>query len=203
MRPILEYASSVWSHYLKKKVKLEQRQRRATKLIPSLAELSYTDRLKKIGTAFSRLPQRSTRSHTSISVALRRLEQGDAKERLRSPSIFLYAYMYNFTHTSEPTQIEGWGYLSTKSNSKPLIINKGCNKKHLKYECIFPFTDRFTQDEKVNIIWSSWTSLVSECLTFIDGNFLFKDIVGGNNKGEKSPSWYNRSFPVDFRDTHV
>ena len=50
VRPILEYSSSVWSPFLVKDiVRLEQVQRRATKLIPSISHLTYTDRLTKLG----------------------------------------------------------------------------------------------------------------------------------------------------------
>ena len=50
VRPILEYASPVWSPHRKKdKLRLEQVQRRATKLIPSLRHLQYSERLRKLG----------------------------------------------------------------------------------------------------------------------------------------------------------
>ena len=49
VRPHLEYAIQAWCPYYQKDViKLEKVQRRATKLIPSLAELPYTDRLDKL-----------------------------------------------------------------------------------------------------------------------------------------------------------
>ena len=50
VRPHLEYASSAWSPYQKKDIAtLENVQRRATKLVPSLKNFSYEKRLEIIG----------------------------------------------------------------------------------------------------------------------------------------------------------
>jgi hypothetical protein len=50
VRPHLEYASSVWSPYQKQDITtLENVQRRATKIIPSLKNISYEKRLEIIG----------------------------------------------------------------------------------------------------------------------------------------------------------
>ena len=49
VRPHLEYAAPVWSpHLVKHKDLLENVQRRATKMIPGLSHLSYSDRLKHL-----------------------------------------------------------------------------------------------------------------------------------------------------------
>ena len=50
VRPHLEYGSSVWSVIFKKDaIQLENVQRRATKLIPNISNLSYENRLKHLG----------------------------------------------------------------------------------------------------------------------------------------------------------
>jgi len=49
VRPHLEYAATVWSPYKSKDIEtVENVQRRATKLIPSLRHLTYEDRLRKL-----------------------------------------------------------------------------------------------------------------------------------------------------------
>ena len=49
VRPHIEYANQVWNPYLKKHIDmLENVQRRATKSIPGLSNLSYEERLRKI-----------------------------------------------------------------------------------------------------------------------------------------------------------
>ena len=49
VRPHLEYAESVWNPYLKRQIKLiEDVQRRATKWLPGMKDLAYTDRLAKL-----------------------------------------------------------------------------------------------------------------------------------------------------------
>ena len=50
VRPLLEYSTMVWSPYLKKDIrKIENIQRRATKLVPEIRSFSYEDRLKALG----------------------------------------------------------------------------------------------------------------------------------------------------------
>ena len=49
VRPILEYSSVVWAPHLRKHINiLEAVQRRATRMIPNLKDMSYLDRLEKL-----------------------------------------------------------------------------------------------------------------------------------------------------------
>ena len=49
VRPILEYGNVIWYPYLKRQsVAIEKVQRRATKMLPSLRDFSYEDRLKQM-----------------------------------------------------------------------------------------------------------------------------------------------------------
>jgi hypothetical protein len=50
VRPLMEYATPVWSPHLKKDIRLlEQVQRRATKLVQEIRNLSYEERLRHLG----------------------------------------------------------------------------------------------------------------------------------------------------------
>ena len=65
VRPRMEYAIQAWCPYLKKDIaKLERVQRRATKLIPDIAHLSYQDRL----------------DHLTLTTLEKRRERGDMLE---------------------------------------------------------------------------------------------------------------------------
>ena len=50
IRPVLEYGNIAWGpHYKADQKKIEQVQRRATRLVPSLRHLPYQERLEKLG----------------------------------------------------------------------------------------------------------------------------------------------------------
>ena len=47
IRPLLEYSPQIWNpHYAKDITALEKVQRRATKMVPELSDMSYDERLK-------------------------------------------------------------------------------------------------------------------------------------------------------------
>ena len=49
IRPHLEYCSCIWSPHLKYNIDaIERVQRRATKIVPSLKNLTYTQRLERL-----------------------------------------------------------------------------------------------------------------------------------------------------------
>jgi len=58
IRPIFDYTCVVWQPYLLKDIRtLEAVQRRATRLLPNLAHLTYTDRLEVIEFALTIIPK--------------------------------------------------------------------------------------------------------------------------------------------------
>ncbi len=62
IRPMLEYAAVVWNPHLKKHI--EKVQRAATRWVPSLRDLSYEERLKKL--QLPTLTERRERGHMII-----------------------------------------------------------------------------------------------------------------------------------------
>ena len=67
VRPHLEYGSSVWSVIFKKDaIQLENVQRRATKLIPNISNLSYENRLKHLGIPSLQYRTTKGRHHTNV-----------------------------------------------------------------------------------------------------------------------------------------
>ena len=64
VRPHFEYAAPTWSPYKKKDVVLEKVQQRATRLVPSLKNLCYSERLTKLNLTL--LETRRTRGDLTI-----------------------------------------------------------------------------------------------------------------------------------------
>ena len=94
IRPHLEYASNVWNPiYEKDIIRLESVQRRATKLLPEIADLPYEDRLKALN-----LPSLYYRC-------------------VRQDIIFIY----NYTHQNTQTLIHTAQFAHTPTCSSPIL----------------------------------------------------------------------------------
>jgi endonuclease/exonuclease/phosphatase family metal-dependent hydrolase len=75
VRPQLEYANSVWAPYLRKDIEtLENVQRRATKLVPEIKHLSYTERLQHLN-LFSLAHRRKRGDMVRVYKILNNLEE--------------------------------------------------------------------------------------------------------------------------------
>ena len=89
VRPILEYCSVIWAPlYKTDALEIEKVQRRATKLVPELRELSYSDRLRKLN--LTTLAYR--RQRTDILQVFRIIKQID-----RIPFDLLFKYNQHST----------------------------------------------------------------------------------------------------------
>ena len=72
VRPHVEFGSPAWAtEYKREKIKLENVQRRATKLIPEIKDLSYSDRLKTLG-----LPTLEYRGRRADIIEVYKISQG-------------------------------------------------------------------------------------------------------------------------------
>ena len=76
VRPHLEYVNPVWNPYLKKHIDMiENIQRRATKLIPGLSDLSYEDRLRRL-----KLPSLSYRRSRGDMIEVYKIMSGQGSQ---------------------------------------------------------------------------------------------------------------------------
>ena len=99
VRPHLEYANSVWKPYKAKDIDLiEKVQKRATKQIPGLRDMSYEERLKKLGLC---------------TLAYR---------RLRGDLIEVYRILKGLTDPETAPNLNLIGETSTRGNGKKLLV---------------------------------------------------------------------------------
>ena len=84
IRPRLEYAATIWSPHSKKDIrKIERIQRAATKMVPSIQDLPYEDRLKRLG-----LPTLQQRRERGDLIAIYRVSKG--KDRVDNEYLFMW-----------------------------------------------------------------------------------------------------------------
>ncbi len=90
VRSQLEYASSVWNPYLKKHlVALENVQRRATRLIPSMKHLEYPERLQTLNELPTLAYRRTRGDIIEIYTILHNLYDHNCSSLLKLHSYFL------------------------------------------------------------------------------------------------------------------
>ena len=98
VRPILEYCSVIWFPvYKTDAIEIEKVQRRATKLIPDIRELSYPERLKKLN--ITTLAYR--RQRTDILQVFRIIKQID---RIPIDSFFEFNQTSTWGHSYQLTK---------------------------------------------------------------------------------------------------
>ncbi|CAC5380825.1 unnamed protein product [Mytilus coruscus] len=103
IRSLLEYSTTMWSPYLKKDIrKTEKMQRRATKLVPSIRNLSYVERLKILD--LPTLEYRRDR-YNMLQVYIALLELDDIK------------WQNMFELTTNSTRSHPWKLIKKRCNS--------------------------------------------------------------------------------------
>ena len=107
IRPHLEYADIVWASTTKEyQEKLEKFQRRATRIVPSLSHLSYSERLQKLN-----LPTFKYR-------------------RLRSSMLFLYKHTHNLINADFNTNCN----ICLNSNALQPSLSNSTRGNSLKFQ---------------------------------------------------------------------
>ena len=132
VRPHLEYANCVWNPFLRKDIdRLEKVQRRATKIIPTLADLPYADRLRELN-----LPTLSYRRLRGDMIQVYKIMNGknDMKydlfemkecsytlrghnQRIQKPRARLDIRKFSFTHRV----VDKWNMLPSSAVNSPSV----------------------------------------------------------------------------------
>ncbi len=102
IRPTLQYAAVVWNPHLKKHIKkLEKVQSAATRWMPSLRDLSYEERLKKL-----QLPTLTERRERGDMIMLYKCVEGmekiHVKEYVKHSQLSFRAVVPKLDHTKDP-----------------------------------------------------------------------------------------------------
>ncbi len=129
IRPTLEYAAVVWNPHLKKHIeKLEKLQKAATRWVPSLRDLSYEEKLKKL-----QLPTLIERKERGDMIMLYKCVEGmekiDVKEyvvpRRHSKKLYKKRLKKDVKKYSFPDRaIDKWNALPERDVSKVFMVLK-------------------------------------------------------------------------------
>ena len=177
VRPHLEYANSVWSPYKKKHITaIENVQRRATKLLPGMKDLSYEDRLRKL-----KLPTLTYRRLRGDMIEAFKLTSGLYDQAL--PSLL----QVNATNTTRGHSKKLYQRRSKKDIRKHFFTNRITNTWNSLTEYVINAKDTKTFEYRLDKLWGK-----QDILYDYESN-----LTTGNNINEESDDGVDLSIVVE------
>jgi hypothetical protein len=168
VRPHLEYASSAWSPYQKQDIiRLENVQRRATKLVPSLRNLNYEKRLEIIG----------------LSSLSDRRQRGDAIQ------LFKLINKFNSVEWYHPNLIT-----NSLNTQGPASAIRGHNQRYQRqFTRNCPSREHFFSNRTIPI-WNSLPKQVVEARSINDFKVNYDRFINSNRPNNTKTKLRNKTF---------
>ena len=123
IRPILEYGNVIWHPMFKRQsIALEKVQRRATRLVPELKDLEYSDRLRQLD-LYSLKYRRYRGDMIQVYKFINKLDDVDPTNFFTTNNFKLF----NTTRNSDTNRIARYSRTNTRKNSFSTRVVKGWN----------------------------------------------------------------------------